>query len=184
MQAPPCGSRFAEQAFPPPDQFSPCQCSRRRIPDDARAQALIYPQIDIKKSGKTHLIEDAIKTPRIAMVWPSEQYQLPHSGHQRLADSLIFNRRREDVDHRVRRSIQLKNSDQRFGIIQRRGQGKRLLENDARAVSCELPLGLIPNSACEQNRSPISEWLASGSIKATLSCAQSTTGSFATTMGS
>ena len=60
----------------------------------------------------------------------------------------------------VRRSIQLKNSDQRFGIIQRRGQGKRLLENDARAVSCELPLGLIPNSACEQNRSPISEWLA------------------------
>jgi hypothetical protein len=48
--------------IPPRTSLGRCQCSRRRIPDDARAQALIHPQIDIKKSGKTHLIEDAIKT--------------------------------------------------------------------------------------------------------------------------
>jgi hypothetical protein len=59
---PACGSRYAEQVFPPPDRSRPRQCSRSRIPNDARAQALIYPQIDIKKSGKTHLIEDVVKT--------------------------------------------------------------------------------------------------------------------------
>jgi hypothetical protein len=76
------------------------QQSQPLTPADACYHAPIYRQIDIKKSGKTHLIHTAIKPPRVAEA-QIEAYHCRNDPHSCMAYRFITNHRREEAAHRL-----------------------------------------------------------------------------------